>query len=55
MEETFTGHDIVKLYGHSRTSQEVFDDANERLFESSFKAQFISGIIQPAMMLLATW
>jgi len=53
VEETFSGHDLVKVFGHRRESIEQFDDANELMYESSFKAQFISGIIQPALTVIA--
>jgi len=49
VEEMFTGHDLVKIYGHRDTAVADFDAANDQMYESSFKAQFISGIIQPAM------
>ena len=50
VEETFTGHTLVKVFGHQQESEERFSDTNEELFKSSFGAQFIVGIIQPAMM-----
>ncbi len=53
VEETFSGHDLVKVFGHRRESIEQFDDANELMYESSFKAQFISGIIQPALTVIS--
>jgi ATP-binding cassette subfamily B protein len=49
VEETHTGHTIVKVFGHERDAIRQFDAENESLFEASFRAQFISGIIQPAM------
>jgi ATP-binding cassette subfamily B multidrug efflux pump len=49
VEETHTGHDVVKVFGHQREAVERFDEENERLFQASFRAQFISGIIQPVM------
>jgi ATP-binding cassette subfamily B protein len=49
VEEMFTGHDVVKVFGRRRQAVEVFDRHNEQLYESSFRAQFISGIIQPVM------
>ena len=49
VEEMFTGHNIVKVFGHQQEAIERFDEQNEQLFQSSFKAQFISGIIQPVM------
>ncbi|QKW54536.1 ABC transporter ATP-binding protein [Streptomyces buecherae] len=52
VEEMYTGHDLVKVFGRQRESAEVFREENERLYASSFRAQFISGIIQPAMMFI---
>ena len=52
VEEAFTGHALVKVFGRSADVQARFDDKNEELFTASFGAQFISGIIQPAMMFL---
>ncbi|MGC5166053.1 ABC transporter ATP-binding protein [Luteimicrobium sp. DT211] len=49
IEEMFTGHTLVKVYGHQRNAIEDFDAENEGLYKASFKAQFMSGIIQPAM------
>ncbi|WP_174315775.1 ABC transporter ATP-binding protein [Streptomyces sp. CB01881] len=52
IEEMYTGHALVKVFGRQKESAETFREHNESLFESSFRAQFISGIIQPAMMLI---
>jgi ATP-binding cassette subfamily B multidrug efflux pump len=52
IEEAFTGHNLVRVFGMHDEVQERFDDENELLYESSFGAQFISGCIQPAMMFL---
>jgi ATP-binding cassette subfamily B protein len=49
VEETHTGHPIVKVFGHQDDSVRHFDEENEQLFQASFRAQFISGIIQPTM------
>ncbi|WP_419183531.1 ABC transporter ATP-binding protein [Serinibacter arcticus] len=49
IEEMYTGHALVKAYGQSASAQETFDRRNEDLYGSSFRAQFISGTIQPAM------
>jgi ATP-binding cassette subfamily B multidrug efflux pump len=49
VEETHTGRNIVKVFGHSDEACAVFDEENGKLFEASFRAQFISGIIQPAL------
>ena len=50
IEETFTGHAIVKTFGRQRDVEERFAVTNEKLFEAGFGAQFMSGSIQPAMM-----
>jgi ATP-binding cassette subfamily B multidrug efflux pump len=53
VEEMHTGHAIVKVFGRQREAIEAFDRENEKLYEASFRAQFISGIIQPAMNFIA--
>ena len=52
VEEMFAGHDLVKVYGHTDRAVAEFDEANDRLYAASFRAQFISGIIQPAMNII---
>jgi ATP-binding cassette subfamily B multidrug efflux pump len=52
VEEMHTGHSIVKIFGRQKEAIETFDELNGKLFDASFKAQFISGIIQPAMTFL---
>ncbi len=49
VEETHTGQTIVKVFGHRDDAIRRFDEENERLYQASFRAQFISGIIQPTM------
>ena len=53
VEEAFTGHSIVKAFGRQREVEARFQSKNEELFDASFGAQFVSGIIQPAMMFLS--
>ncbi len=50
IEEAFTGHELVKVFGRQREVARSFDAKNEQLFAASFSAQFISGIIMPAVM-----
>jgi len=50
IEEMFTGHSVVKVFGREKESIETFDQHNEALYNASFRAQFISGLIQPSMM-----
>ncbi|MEU1283620.1 ABC transporter ATP-binding protein [Kitasatospora sp. NPDC005856] len=52
IEEMYTGHTLVKVFGRQQESAETFREHNEALYQASYKAQFISGIIQPAMMLI---
>jgi ATP-binding cassette, subfamily B, multidrug efflux pump len=49
IEETFTGHALVKVFGRQREVNERFHAKNEELYRASFGAQFISGMIMPAM------
>jgi ATP-binding cassette subfamily B protein len=53
VEEMHTGHAIVKAFGRQRQAVARFDEENERLYQASYRAQFISGIIQPAMNLIS--
>jgi ATP-binding cassette subfamily B protein len=50
IEETFTGHAVVKAFGRQADAERRFAGMNEELFDASYGAQFISGSIQPAMM-----
>jgi ATP-binding cassette subfamily B protein len=50
VEESFSGHALVKVFGREQDSREKFKAENEELYQASFKAQFLSGIIMPAMM-----
>ncbi len=52
IEEMYTGHALVKVFGREKESAEIFSKENEDLFQAGFKAQFISGVIQPAMMFI---
>jgi len=49
VEEMFTGHPIVKAFGREDTAAAKFDEVNERLYQSGWRAQFISGVIMPLM------
>ncbi|MEV7802265.1 ABC transporter ATP-binding protein [Microbispora sp. NPDC088329] len=52
IEEAFTGHELVKVFGRGPEVEQVFRERNEALYKASFGAQFISGIIMPAMMFI---
>lgn len=49
VEEMYTGHKIVKAFGHEDKAVKEFDEINEKLYNVGWKAQFISGIIMPLM------
>ncbi len=49
VEEMYTGHTIVKAFGHEAESVARFNEINERLYNAGWKAQFVSGIIMPLM------
>ena len=53
VEETHSGHALVKAFGHQRQAIAEFRTENEALYQASFRAQFISGIIQPAINFLS--
>lgn len=53
IEEMYTGHALVKVFGRQEAASREFHEQNASLYEASFKAQFISGIIQPAMMFIS--
>jgi len=52
IEEMYTGHSLVKVFNRRADAIKVFDEHNETLYRASFTAQFISGMMQPAMMFI---
>lgn len=51
-EEAFTGHALVSVYGRRAEVERRFAEENDALFDVSFKAQFLSGLIMPSMMFI---
>ncbi len=49
VEEMYTGHPVVKAFGYEKKSLQKFEGMNEKLYQSSWRAQFISGIVMPLM------
>ena len=49
IEETFSGHAIVKAFGREQATIDEFNATNERLYESAWKSQFLSGLMRPVM------
>jgi len=52
IEEAFTGHSLVKVFGRQEAVRERFDEENESLYQASFGAQFLSGLIMPIMQFI---
>lgn len=47
IEEMYTGHYVIKAFGHEKKAIEEFDEINERLYGVGWMAQFLSGLIMP--------
>ncbi|HEX7022457.1 MAG TPA: ABC transporter ATP-binding protein, partial [Trueperaceae bacterium] len=52
IEEAYTGHALVKVFGRQREVQATFETENEALYQASFQAQFLSGLIMPITMFI---
>lgn len=52
VEEAYSGHALVKVFGRQAEVEKAFADENDELFKVSFGAQFVSGLIMPAMMFI---
>lgn len=50
IEESFTGHELIRIYNRGAEMSEEFDTRNGKVLDASYKAQFISGAMMPAMM-----
>ncbi|CAM5461651.1 ABC transporter ATP-binding protein OS=Streptomyces alboniger OX=132473 GN=CP975_11045 PE=4 SV=1 [Streptomyces alboniger] len=53
VEEMYTGHNLVKVFGRQDQSAALFAEQNDALYEAGFKAQFNSGVMQPLMMFVS--
>ncbi|MER5204045.1 ABC transporter ATP-binding protein [Streptomyces sp. NPDC002825] len=53
VEEMYTGHGLVKVFGRQEESAQDFREQNEALYEAGFKAQFNSGVMQPVMFFVS--
>lgn len=53
IEEMYSGHALVKVFGRQKESAEVFAEQNEELYRASFRAQLVSGIMQPVMFFIS--
>ena len=55
IEETYTGHNIVKAYNGEKYAKQIFDTHNKDLYESGWKSQFLSGLMMPLMMFIGNF
>ncbi|WP_327283316.1 MULTISPECIES: ABC transporter ATP-binding protein [unclassified Streptomyces] len=53
IEEMYSGHTLVKVFGRQKESAAIFAEHNEALYRASFKAQLVSGIMQPVMFFIS--
>ncbi|MFE7184580.1 ABC transporter ATP-binding protein [Streptomyces erythrochromogenes] len=53
IEEMYSGHNLVKVFGRQKESAAVFAEQNEALYRATFKAQLVSGIMQPVMFFIS--
>lgn len=52
VEEMYTGHKVIKVFGREQQSLEKFEESNEALYQSGWRAQFMSGLIMPIMFFI---
>jgi ATP-binding cassette subfamily B protein len=52
IEEMYTGHTLVRAFGRQDESAAIFDEQNQKLYEASWRAQTLAGLMQPAMMFI---
>src|SRR3546814_18480714 len=52
IEETFSGHSLVKVFGRQAEVERVFAEETDKLYDAYLRAQFITGLIMPVMMIV---
>ncbi|MDK2808400.1 MAG: ATP-binding cassette, subfamily multidrug efflux pump [Clostridiales bacterium] len=55
IEEVYTGHNVVKVYNGSKQAKEVFETSNQKLYDSAWKSQFLSGLMMPFMSFIGNF
>lgn len=55
IEETYTGHNVVKAYNGEREAKQTFSRMNQNLYACAWKSQFMSGLMQPLMMFIGNF
>ncbi|MBO3662569.1 ABC transporter ATP-binding protein [Microbacterium stercoris] len=54
VEEAFSGHALVKVYGREKSNEQAFGAENDELFDAAFKAQFYSGLMMPGVQFIGS-
>ena len=52
VEEKYTAHNVIKVYNASKAAAQMFEDYNEKLYDSGWKSQFFSGLMMPIITLM---
>jgi ATP-binding cassette, subfamily B, multidrug efflux pump len=55
IEETYSGHNVVKVYNAEKEARDTFHEINTRLYNSAWKSQFMSGLMMPLMMFVGNF
>jgi ATP-binding cassette subfamily B protein len=55
VEEIYSGHNVVKAYNGGKEAKRFFENVNERLYDSGWKSQFMSGLMMPLMMFIGNF
>ncbi|MFK4471102.1 ATP-binding cassette subfamily B multidrug efflux pump [Paenibacillus sp. RC73] len=55
IEETYAGHNVVKVYNGEKAAKEEFHGINSRLYTNAWKSQFMSGLMMPVMMFIGNF
>jgi len=55
VEEVYSGHNVVKVYNGGKEAGRFFGEVNDRLYDSGWKSQFISGLMMPLMMFIGNF
>ncbi len=55
VEEMHAGHTLVQMFGRRQAAQDEFETLNQRMYQSSWRAQFLSGVIQPMMQVVSNF
>lgn len=53
IDESFSGADVIKAFSYEESAQDEFNELNKTLYDTSYKASFMAGIIQPAMVFIS--